>query len=133
MPKQPQLKYIVSSDLSMAKCRPLHGPVRSNLYTGTLRNKKGCYGLLNLVNKETPQDQIVAALANSEYIRLSIQTDAARKKLTALDQAIVKISEGHQKLYDSRNEPGSGALRIILASMSKELQSLWNELKTVKG
>ena len=101
-------------------------------YTGTLRNEKGRYGFLNLVNKETPQDQIVAALANSEYIRLSVQADAARKKLAALDRAIVKISEGHQKLYDSRNELGSGALRIILASMSKDLKSLSNELNTVK-
>ena len=103
------------------------------VYAGTLRNERGRYGFLNLVGKETPQDQIVAALANSEYIRLSVQADAARKKLTTLDQSIVKISEGHQKLYDSRNELGSDALRIIIASMSKDLKSLWNELNIVKG
>ena len=102
------------------------------IYAGTLRNEKGCYGFLNLVNKETPQDRVVAALANSEYVRLSVQADAARKKLTALDQAIVKISEGHQKLYDSRNELGSSGIRIVLVSMSKDLKSLRNELNTVK-
>ena len=102
------------------------------VYVGTLRNEKGRMGFLNLVDQGTPQNKIVAALANAEYARLAAEAETAQRRLTTLDKAIDKIAGGHQTLYDARNDFGRSEVKSLLQSLNKDIKSLRNELKTLK-
>ena len=102
------------------------------VYAGTLRNEKGRMGFLNLVDQDTPQNKIVAALANAEYARLAAEAETAEKRLTTLDKAIAKIAGGHQTLYDARRDFASDQVKNLLQSLNKDIKSLKNELKALK-
>ena len=103
------------------------------VYLGTLRNEEGRFGYLLLFKRETPQDRILAALAGAEQARLVERADETRKKLIAVDLAIVKIAQGHQELYNSRHDLGNRELMEQLESLVKELNSLNDLLDTVRG
>lgn len=103
------------------------------VYLGTLRNEEGRFGYLLLFKRETPQDRILAALAGAEQARLVERADETRKKLIAVDLAIVKIAQGHQELYNSRHDLGNRELMEQLESLLKELNSLNDLLDTVRG
>ncbi len=98
-------------------------------YKGTLRNELGRAAILTLVDRDTPQGKTLAALANAEYRRVETGIEATLKRIEALDAAIVKIGEGHQKLADAVDLNREDLTRAI-GAITKDLEALRATVKS---
>lgn len=101
------------------------------VYQGTLRNELGRAGFLTLVEHDTPQGKTLAALANAEYRRVEIEIETTRKRIDALDAAIIKIGEGHQKLV-ADVELNRDDVKRALRKITDELDALHSKIQTLR-
>jgi hypothetical protein len=102
-------------------------------YIGTFRNEKARAGYLQLAQGKTDQDQIVRTLARIEYARIASNIDLSIQKAQALRDAIKSISDGHQKLYDARNNLSGSDVRAALQKLNAEIRSLKQSIAELKG
>lgn len=102
-------------------------------YSGTFRNEKARAGYLQLAQGKTEQDQIVRTLARMEYARIAADADASIARAEKLREAIRQISDGHQKLYDSRNSLNAGDARTAMQKLNREIKSLAKSISELKG
>jgi len=102
-----------------------------NDYDAALESERQSLGFLVLVNRKTPQDEIIASLASIEHARLLAEVDSAAKQIKALHAALAKIAEGHQQLYDHRDSLSAESLRATLMQLNSDLASVRKDLKTL--